>query len=87
MSEVSDQERDVDTLPCECCNAVVPDDQIVSAGEVLMCPECWKAWQEEFAACAHEWETGHFDGDDGRICNRCGGFLSDENFPTMFPEA
>ena len=43
-------------------------------------------WQELFKSCQHEWEP-HTDtmGEAGRFCNRCLGFVRNEDFHLLFP--
>ena len=65
---------------CEVCSCAHPLDEAESiytdTGPV--CRECANGWRKAFAACEHDWEPNEIDGDIGRSCKKCGGFVVDD---------
>lgn len=62
---------------CETCdNTRVPFEDAVRMADFYVCPKCWKQWQEEYSACAHDLQP-HVDdmGDDCQICRECSGLV------------
>lgn len=60
---------------CELCEARIPEESIVSCGDVSMCPDCLAAEREVFEACDHSWEASDCEGEAGYVCLNCGGFV------------
>jgi hypothetical protein len=70
-----------ETNICERCGTVHPFEGSVYSEGCYFCPRCWAEWRQNFDACQHKWEPHHNEhGDPGKICRRCCGFVSDENF-------
>lgn len=65
-----------DTLNCEACGKRFPSETMHRAGDACyICSPCYTDWKACFDACEHTWQPGHFDGDDGLSCEKCGGFV------------
>ena len=74
---------------CEHCDRAFPFEEAISSGDGChFCPSCWAEWKAEFDACAHDWEAAADDnGDVGRVCLRCSGFVSDDMFDQVIRAA
>lgn len=82
-----DPARDEDDLTrCDFCPAMISLEDAIPAGDGYICPVCWGKWRESFAACQHSWtpHDGEF-GEAGQYCDRCMGWVADEDFPKLFP--
>lgn len=70
---------------CEHCQKSFPIGTMALMEGCWFCEECTTAFQNAFDACEHHW-SDHRDemGDDGKVCERCCGFVRNEDFPLMF---
>lgn len=54
---------------------------IIAEARDAMSPfaKCIAEWRAEFDACQHDWQEPYwFDGDEGKICRKCSGFVANE---------
>lgn len=57
-------------------------------GDFWICQECYSGWKAEFDACDHDWvsDIDHM-GDAGKYCQKCSGFVRDDDFDGLFGKA
>lgn len=81
MTNFTDEE---DMIGCEACGKSVPFEDAVMSEDCYFCPECFSLFRAEFRTCAHDWKP-HIStmGEDGFICNRCSGFVANEDFASL----
>lgn len=68
----------IDLQGCEHCSKEFPIETMTMMGDCWFCVGCYFEWRAEFEACQHDWAPGHFDGEPGKLCNKCSGFIRDE---------
>jgi len=69
-----------DLQGCESCDKELPIEQMTSMEDCWFCPGCVEAFQKEFDACDHRWKPHTSTmGEPGRVCERCSGFVADED--------
>lgn len=80
MSEI------VELQGCERCGKENPIETMRLMEDCWFCKECTDEFDAEFKSCDHKWSP-HIDsmGDPGQYCERCSGFVRDEDFPLLFP--
>ena len=79
---MSDTESDDDLDTCEACGKHMAYEDGVVMCDCTFCKECYAEWLETFNACDHAWEPDTSpDGDVGRYCHKCSGFVADEVQP------
>lgn len=81
-------EDTLDMQGCERCSKESRIETMRMMEDCWFCAECTAEWDQRFAACEHQWtpERG-CNGDDGRSCARCGGFVSNEDMLVLFPQS
>jgi hypothetical protein len=65
-----------DLVGCEHCGKSVDIEDAVCMVDCYYCKDCTALWDAHFKACHHEWEPAHEDGEDGRLCRKCSGFVA-----------
>lgn len=70
---------------CEHCEKEFPLETMRMMSDAWFCEACTEEWQEIFDNCQHEWSP-YVDamGGDGRICERCSGFVANDTFDAIF---
>ena len=77
-----------ETIELQTCERCSKDDNIETM--TLMegcwfCAPCVEDFQKHFDACDHKWSPYVNEmGDLGQCCERCTGFVCDEDFPLLF---
>jgi hypothetical protein len=57
-------------------------------GDGWFCEDCYAEFKTHFDACDHKWTPDIDDmGDDGQYCEKCSGFVRNEDFPSLFGRA
>lgn len=72
----------IDWQQCEHCDGEFPIETMSSMEDAWFCEKCMADWRECFAACDHRWRPEpHYNthGDEGKICERCSGFVTHED--------
>lgn len=72
----------VDLQQCEHCDKEFPIETMTTMEDCWFCEGCVAEWRKVFAACEHEWNPEPYVGvmgDEGRVCNRCSGFVANED--------
>ena len=72
---------------CGLCSHEYPIETMTMNGDLWLCPQCEGQWQEHFATCQHQWVDGDHDGEKGKYCEKCTGFVEESDFKAMFPDA
>ena len=86
IASVIAMDADDDIAHCESCDKDMPWEQAHISGDIWMCFACLEAFQRDFAACEHEWQTTSDEhGEPARYCWKCSGQVSDEDWPALFP--
>lgn len=69
-----------DLQQCESCTKEYPIQSMQMMEDNWICEDCYVEWKAEFDSCAHRWKphTGTMS-EPGRICERCSGFMADED--------
>lgn len=69
---------------CERCDKENPIQTMTMMDDCWFCQECVTDFQKHFDACDHKWSP-HVDcmGDDGQYCERCSGFVRNEDMPLV----
>jgi len=69
-----------DMQQCEHCEKAFPIETMTMMEDCWFCEACVKEWRAHFDACVHDWRP-YTDtmGDEGRICDRCNGFVANED--------
>lgn len=84
LAIVETEMTEIDLQSCELCDKESPFDTMSSHGEIWICGECDAAFRAAFKSCEHDWDKkAAYDanGDEGRYCNKCCGFVRTEDFP------
>lgn len=76
---------EIELCGCEHCDKAFPIEDMTMMGECWMCESCIDEWQAVFKACSHSWEPAIEDGEDGKYCEKCCGFVADRDFTSLFP--
>lgn len=78
----------IDLQGCEHCSKEFPIEAMTSMDDCWICQGCHAEWKKEFDACEHEW-TSDIDamGDTGKYCQKCSGFVRDDDFDDLFADA
>lgn len=70
---------------CEHCNQEKNLELMVRMGDGWFCEDCYADFKTHFDACDHKWSPDVDDmGDEGQYCEKCSGFVRDEDFLAMF---
>lgn len=74
----------IDLQQCEHCDKEFPIETMTSMEDCWFCGTCVDAWQKRFDACDHIWTpyTSTMS-EPGRICERCSGFVADEDVASV----
>lgn len=85
---MDDEDDEEELQSCEQCGSECLIEDAVSMSDCWFCPKCYVEWKACFDACTHQWSP-HYDehGDPGQYCERCGGFVNDEDMAALFPRA
>jgi hypothetical protein len=70
---------------CEHCGKEVPIESMTTMGDCWFCSPCTDEWRAHFASCKHVFTPSHEHGDAGQYCEKCSGFVRDEDFLLLFP--
>lgn len=76
----------IDLQQCEHCDKEFPIETMTSMEDCWFCEKCVVDWQDCFDRCEHRWSAEPHHGamgDVGRVCERCSGFVSDEDAPLL----
>lgn len=75
----------VDLQGCEHCGNSFPIETMRLMEDCWFCEKCTDDFQNHFDSCDHKWSP-YVDqmGDPGQVCERCTGFVRDEDFPLLF---
>jgi hypothetical protein len=78
----------IDLQGCEHCGKEFNICSMRMMEDAWFCETCTSEFQEAFAVCEHQWSP-HTDqmGDAGQVCEKCLGFVRDEDFGRMFKSA
>lgn len=79
MSETAELET------CEHCDKDADIGSMTLMEGCWFCAPCVADFQKTFDACDHKWSP-HVNemGDPGQCCERCTGFVCDDDFPALF---
>ena len=78
----------VDLQQCEHCDKEFPVETMTMMEDDWICDGCYKEWRAEFDACNHVWKPHTSTmSEPGRICERCNGFVADEDAPSLSVQA
>lgn len=72
-----------DLQGCERCGKEYEIEQMTMMVDCWFCKACTDEWQKHFDACEHRWEPECVDGDEGKFCTKCTGFVRDEDFAAL----
>jgi hypothetical protein len=71
---------------CEHCSKEFPIETMQHMEGNWFCEVCTNEFQEAFKICEHKWSPHTNEmGDPGQYCENCSGFVSDDDFPRLFP--
>lgn len=72
----------IDLQGCEHCEKEFPIEEMTMQEDVWICQGCYAEWKQHFDRCEHSWSP-HVStmGDDGQYCERCCGFVRNEDLP------
>jgi hypothetical protein len=78
------QDDDRETFTCESCRKVFDIEQMnsVAIDGGYWCNGCREEFREVFDTCEHDFEPYHADGEPGKVCKKCNGFVADDE-PTQ----
>jgi hypothetical protein len=76
----------IELQACERCSKETSLESMSMMEDCWFCADCTADFQKHFDACDHKWSphVGSM-GDPGQYCERCTGFVADEDFATLFP--
>lgn len=78
----------VDLCACESCQKESPIETMTMMVDCWFCADCTAEFQATFDACDHSWTPErNANGDDGQYCEKCCGFVCDEDMPLVAPPA
>lgn len=74
-----------DMQACEHCTKEHPIETMTLMEDCWFCHDCTEDFQKHFDACEHQWSP-YVDqmGDPGQVCERCSGFVRNDDFPPLF---
>lgn len=74
----------VELQGCEHCSKEFPIETMRRMSDCWFCESCTDEFQKNFDVCDHKWSP-HTDemGDHGSYCERCSGFVRDEDMPRV----
>lgn len=76
----------IELQPCERCSKETNLESMTIMEDCWFCAECVADFQKHFDACDHKWTPYTSTmGDPGQYCERCTGFVCDEDMPLLFP--
>jgi hypothetical protein len=72
-----------ETFICEHCEKTAPISNAHSPAldTSFWCGGCNEMWKVSFEKCIHDWEPYSAEGESGKFCKKCGGFVV--NVPTL----
>lgn len=75
----------VEMQGCEHCSKEFPLETMRMMEDCWFCEACTNEFQEAFDTCKHKWSP-YTDtmGDPGQVCEKCSGFVNDDDFPLLF---
>jgi hypothetical protein len=78
----------IELQTCEHCSKDANLETMTLMESCWFCADCTADFQKHFDACDHKWSP-HVDemGEPGQCCERCTGFVRNEDFPTLFGAA
>jgi hypothetical protein len=76
----------IELQACESCEKEHPLDKMRMMEDCWFCEDCTNGFHSVFQVCDHKWSPyRRAMGDIGQYCDRCCGFVRDEDFPLLFP--
>ena len=75
----------IELQTCEHCSKDFNLESMRRMDDCWFCESCTADFQKHFDACDHKWSS-HIDqmGDEGQYCERCTGFVRNEDFFALF---
>lgn len=74
----------IELQSCERCDKDCSLESMSMMEDCWFCAECTADFQRHFDSCDHKWSHTDAMGDPGQYCERCSGFVRDEDFPLLF---
>lgn len=75
----------IELQTCEHCSKDFDLESMTLMEGCWFCEGCTADFQKHFDACEHKWSP-HVNemGDQGQHCEKCTGFVCDDDFPALF---
>jgi len=75
----------IELQTCEHCSKDFNIESMCSMEGCWFCSGCLEDFREHFKTCDHNWSPYVNEmGDEGQYCERCCGFVRNEDFPLLF---